>query len=227
MVAQSAMPHPVQPTLLGGRRVLFAMAVELEYGRAQRELFAPLFTGVGPVEAGIVVGAALARLRAIGELPELLVSLGSAGSRTLAQAAVFQVSSVSYRDMDASVLGFPRGETPFLDLPAALPLPCPLPDLPLATLATGASVVSGAAYDTIEADMVDMETFAVVRAAMRFGVPVIGLRGVSDGVSELAELQDWTAALHLVDEGLAGAVGALERLLSGGLDPGALSPAAY
>ncbi|HEV7254789.1 MAG TPA: 5'-methylthioadenosine/S-adenosylhomocysteine nucleosidase [Mesorhizobium sp.] len=227
MVGQTSMPHPIQPTFLGGRRVMFAMAVELEYGQAQRELFAPLFTGVGPVEAGIVVGAALARLRAIGELPELLVSLGSAGSRTLAQAAVFQVSSVSYRDMNASVLGFPRGETPFLGLPASLPLPCPLPDLLLATLATGASVVSGAAYDAVEADMVDMETFAVVRAAMRFGVPVIGLRGVSDGVSELAELKDWTAALHLVDEGLAQAVRALGELLAGGLDPSSLSAAAY
>jgi len=221
------MPHAVQPTLLGGRRVLFGMAVELEYGRKLKELFAPLYTGVGPVEAGVVMGAALARLRAIGELPELVVSLGSAGSRTLPQAAVFQVSRVSYRDMDATVLGFPPGETPFLDLPAALPLPCPLPGLPTATLATGASVVSGAAYDAVDADMVDMETFAVVRAAMRFGVPVIGLRGVSDGVSELSELKDWSAALHLVDEGLADAVHALGDLLAGGLDPSSLSPAAY
>ena len=53
--------------------------------------------------------------------------------------------------------------------------------LPSARLATGASVVSGAGYDAIDADMVDMETFAVVRAAARFDVPVLGLRGVSDG----------------------------------------------
>src|SRR5690606_30493506 len=102
----------------------------------------------------------LAWLECCGEPPDLVVSLGSAGSRRLEQAEVYQAVSVSYRDMDASPLGFPRGVTPFLDLPATLPLPLRIPGVKEATLSTGASIVSGAAYDAVAEDMVDMETFA-------------------------------------------------------------------
>ena len=112
--------------------------------------------------------------------------------------------------MDASVLGFDRGRTPFLDLPARIELMHRIPGLPAASLSTGANVVSGATYDLISEDMVDMETFAHLRAAQRFGIPLIGLRGISDGVEELRELTDWTQYLHVIDERLAEAVDALK-----------------
>jgi adenosylhomocysteine nucleosidase len=119
--------------------------------------------------------------------------------------------------MDASPLGVPRGETPFLGLPATVSLPCPIPGIPAATLSTGANVVSGCAYEAIEAEMVDMETFAILRACQRFGVPLIGLRGISDGAAELRHAGDWTDYLHIVDERLADAVDRLEPALGQGL----------
>lgn len=131
----------------------------------------------------------------------------------LDHAAVYQASSVAYRDMDASSLGFPKGVTPLLDQPAVLPLPYPIPGVPTATLCTGANVVSGAAYDAIDAEMVDMETWALVRAAQTFGVPLIALRGVSDGRAELKALEDWTSTLHHVDETLAAALDRLTAVL--------------
>ena len=54
-----------------------------------------------------------------------------------------------------------------------------------------------------------METFAVLRACQRFDVPLVGLRGVSDGAAELSVYDDWAEYLHLVDEQLAVAVDAL------------------
>ncbi len=182
------------------------MAAEPEYGPALRARVRPLITGVGPVEAAAGVAHALAILQAEAVLPDVLISLGSAGSRTLDHARVYRIASVSYRDMDARALGFPKGETPFPRLPAVLALADGPAALPVAHLATGASVVSGAAYDGVDADMVDMETFAVVRAAARFGVPVMGLRGVSDGRSDLSALEHWTDALAEVDQALAGAL---------------------
>lgn len=182
------------------------MAAEPEYGPSLRARIRPLITGVGPVEAAAGVAHALALLQAENDLPDLIVSLGSAGSRTLEHARVYRIASVSYRDMDASVLGFPKGETPFPRLPAILHLADGPAALSSARLATGASVVSGKAYDAVDADMVDMETFAVVRAAARFGVPVMGLRGVSDGRSDLSALEHWTDALAEVDQALAQAL---------------------
>lgn len=186
-----------------GTSVLFVMAVEAEYGQHLRKLFKPLICGVGPVEAAVALSAKLARLEAQSRLPDLVLSLGSAGSRTLEQTGIYQVSHVSYRDMDATALGFAKGQTPFLDLPPVIELPCAFPDLPKASLATGASVVSGVAYDGIAADMVDMETYGLLRATQMFGVPLIGLRGISDGAKELRHVDDWREFLHLLDEKLA------------------------
>lgn len=194
----------------GAHRLLYVMAADAEYGQHLRARITPLMIGVGPVEAGISLAVALAGSDA---MPDIIVSLGSAGSRTLEQGAVYQASSVSYRDMDASPLGFEKGQTPFMDLPVELPLDALVPDLPAARLSTGANIVTGAAYDAIDADMVDMETFALKRAAMRFGIPLVALRGISDGAADLHHFDDWTQYLHVVDENLAEAVDRLEAAL--------------
>jgi adenosylhomocysteine nucleosidase len=86
----------------------------------------------------------------------------------------------------------------------------------LATLSTGAAIVSGAGYDAVGAEMVDMETYAIKRAADRFGLPLVALRGISDGDSELRHIGDWTQYLHLIDERLAAAVDTLEAAIASG-----------
>jgi len=198
---------------------LYVMAADAEYGEHLKARITPLITGVGPVEAAVSLTRALARSELEGDLPKLVVSLGSAGSRTLEQCGLYQASSVTYRDMDASALGFPKGMTPFLDLPAELPLTPAIPGLPQARLSTGANIVSGPAYDGIDADMVDMETFAILRACQTFGVPLIALRGISDGASELGHLIDWTQYLHIIDEKLAAAVDLIETAVAQGRLP--------
>ncbi|SFQ00489.1 adenosylhomocysteine nucleosidase [Mesorhizobium sp. NFR06] len=202
---------------IGEKSVLFVMAAEAEYGPHLKNLFTPLMTGVGPVEAGVRLAAELAALKAEASLPDLVVSLGSAGSRKLEQTEIYQAVSVGYRDIDASPLGFEKGATPFLDLPVTVPLPFVIPGVKTATLSTGGAIISGAAYDAIDADMVDMETFACLRACQLFGVPLIGLRGISDGAADLRHVNDWTEYLHVIDEKLAAAVGLLERAIGDGL----------
>lgn len=205
----------VEPTRFAGRDILFVMAAELEYGRHLRERFIPLMTGVGPVEAAISLTANLTALAAADKLPSTIVSLGSAGSRVLDQGEVYQVIDVSYRDMDASALGLEKGVTPFLDQPARLVLPYVIPGLPRASLSSGGNVVSGFGYDGILAQMVDMETYSVVRVADRFGIPVIGLRGISDGHAELTEMNHWSASLKDLDRKLAEAVDMMAAAVEG------------
>jgi len=193
---------------------LCVMAAEAEYGPALKARIKPLITGVGPVEAAIATTAVLAQLAHAASLPDLVISLGSAGSQTLDHGRIYWVDEVTYRDMDATVLGFAPGVTPFLGEPASLTLASGPQGQPYARLATGGSVVSGEAYDAIDADMVDMETYAVVRAAARFGLPVLGLRGISDGKADLTVLEDWTGTLSVIDEGLAEALDLLARELT-------------
>ncbi|MDD7971668.1 5'-methylthioadenosine/S-adenosylhomocysteine nucleosidase [Roseinatronobacter alkalisoli] len=203
-------------TPVKGYRVLFLMAVEAEYGTHLRARFEPVLTGVGPVEGGVVTAATLAALQGADGLPDLVVSLGSAGSARLAHCGVYQASAIAYRDMDASALGFARGVTPFLDQPAEIPLAHQIPGIAQASLSTGGAVISGAIYDAIAQDMVDMESYAVLRACQLFGVPLIALRGISDGKAPLGGLHDWTEYLHIIDEGLAQAVDKLEQALDTG-----------
>lgn len=200
----------------GGYRVLFVMAAEAEYGVHLQSMIQPLFLGIGPVEAAVGMGVALQGLSYESKLPDLVVSLGSAGSRNLPLAQVFQVSSVSWRDIDASVLGFPKGITPLLDLPAEITLPTPLKNLPVARLSTGSNIVSGQGYETIDAEMVDMETFAILRACQQFSVQLVGLRGISDGKEDLERYTDWTRLLPRIDENLADALKQLENVLATG-----------
>ncbi|WP_090847507.1 5'-methylthioadenosine/S-adenosylhomocysteine nucleosidase [Paracoccus alkenifer] len=202
---------------IAGRRLLFTMAAPEEYGPALRALISPVMTGIGPVEAAISVTAALTRLEAARALPEAVVCLGSAGSRHLEQGGVYQARSVGWRDMDVSALGFARGLTPGLDLPAELALGLQIPGIPSASLSSGAAIVSGADYDTIDADMVDMETHAVCRACLGFAVPMIGLRGISDGAEPLTGFMDWTRYLAEIDRRLAAALELLAVAVGEGL----------
>ncbi|QLP96911.1 MAG: 5'-methylthioadenosine/S-adenosylhomocysteine nucleosidase [Rhodoblastus sp.] len=211
-----ARPARAAPTLFAvdGRRILVVMAAQAEYGPALQARLRPAMIGVGPVEAAIGATRALEACLDAGGPPDLALSLGSAGSNRLEQGAVYQIASVSYRDMDASALGFVKGVTPFVDHPPTIALPYRLPDIPVATLSTGADIVSGAAYAAIEADMVDMESFAVLRACAAFGVPMIGLRGVSDGAKDLHHYDDWTALLGHIDAEMAAIVDRLGDLLA-------------
>ena len=82
-------------------------------------------------------------------------------------------------------------------------MPHLIPDVPLARLSTGANIVSGAAYGGIDAEMVDMETFAHLRRCQRAGLPLIDLRGISDGAAELSHVDDLREYFHVIDEKLA------------------------
>lgn len=202
---------------VGRVRVLHVMAAEAEYGEELRARISPLLTGVGPVEAGVVVADALARLAATDAAPEVVITLGSAGSAVHPRGSVHQVASVSWRDIDASVLGIPAGETPFLDLAAEQPIPWQVPDVSSTRLSTGADVVSGNAYERIDAELVDMETWGVLRACQRADVALIGLRGVSDGDAELEGVGDWRDHLAGVDVVLAQTLDRVHAAIAAGL----------
>ncbi|MGY6708589.1 MAG: 5'-methylthioadenosine/S-adenosylhomocysteine nucleosidase [Rhizobiaceae bacterium] len=204
-----------EPTSFAGRKILFVMAAETEIGEHLRKRITPLITGVGPVETAITLTASLHELAAAKKLPDLIVSMGAAGSRVLEQGEVYQVSDVTYRDMDASALGYEKGVTPHLDQPATIVLPYVIPGLPRASLSSGGTVVTGFAFDSILAQMVDMETYSVVRVAERFGIPVVGLRGVLEAQPDLADAADAPEGLAKLDKQLAEALDKLAAAFEG------------
>ena len=83
-------------------------------------------------------------------------------------------------------------------------------------------MLKGADYGALDADLADMETFAVLRACQRFGIQAIGLRGVSDGDDDDPGIDGWTKRLGVLDKLLADAVeqipAALGRMTAGGAE---------
>ena len=168
----------------------------------------PTFIGVGPIEASY--NATKSIMLAIGEdkKPDIIFSVGSAGSSTLDQSKLYQIKSVSYRDMNASAFGFEKGVTPFVDYPASFEMPCLFSDIPKASLSTGADIInaqgtSGRSFNDIDSDAVDMETYAVKRICDGFNIPMIGLRGISDGQDPSEGYKTWEEYLHIIDKHLA------------------------
>jgi len=190
-------------TLRNGKSVLFLMATAAEYLANLKQVFVPAIIGVGPVEAALNTGLILSALE---KKPDATILLGSAGSAVLGQGSVYQATSIAYRDMDASPLGFPKGQTPFLDQPPIINMPISIPGLAQASLSTGANIVITDGFGGIAQEMVDMESYAVVRVCQAYQTDLIVLRGISDGSEELEVYEDWTALLPTVDKNLAAAV---------------------
>jgi adenosylhomocysteine nucleosidase len=186
--------------LNNGQYILPLMATTIEYGEHLKNLIQPHIIGVGPVEAAMNTMHILCESA---ERPNFVILIGSSGSAMLAQGEVYQASSVSYRDMDASAIGFTKGKTPFVDLPAELPLDPLFDFLTHATLSTGGKVIVGDEFSEQTADMVDMESFAVKRVCQAFDIPMIVVRGISDGKEELQKFDDWTELLPELDQKFA------------------------
>jgi adenosylhomocysteine nucleosidase len=139
------------------------MAADAEYGPHLKARITPLMTGVGPVEASRAADA--------GALPpgsgstaagDFVVSLGSAGSATLEQTGVYQASArFPIATWTPRHFGFDQGRH-------ALPRSSGGGDAPRShsrhpggdAFRPAPTIVSGPAYQGIDADMVEMETYA-------------------------------------------------------------------
>ncbi len=180
----------IETKTIGTTRVLYVMAADAEYGTHLRARIAPPDDGRRPVEAAVVLTRALAQLEAAGRLPHLVVSLGSAGSAALEQTGVYQASSLSYRDMDASAFGFEKGVTPFLDLPATVPLSIRIPDVPAERGFHGANVISGPPMPASMPTWWTWRALPCCAPARPSAFALIGLRGISDGAAEVKHVSD-------------------------------------
>jgi adenosylhomocysteine nucleosidase len=143
-----------------------------------------LVTGIGKTAAATAVARALA---AYGDLADLeLVNIGTAGSLHDHHDGLFEPGVVVNHDIDAAAiraLGYDPEER----------LECGTGN-PGVVLATGDVFVSDPLVRTrlaADADLVDMEGYAVVYAARRFAVPVRLVKHVSDNADETA--LDWPA----------------------------------
>jgi adenosylhomocysteine nucleosidase len=151
-----------------------------------------LYTGLGKVNAALILARKLASLRARGELPSLVVNFGTAGSRNLPTRSVVACRKFVQRDMDVTGLGFALGETPFESTPVTLEFPAVFGDLPEGVCGTGDRFETGEI--PVACDVIDMEAYALAKACLYESVPFACAKYISDGADGTAA-DDWQASL--------------------------------
>ena len=173
---------------------LVVMALPLEAQDVFEQAGIPvLYTGVGKVNATLMLMRELARYRHAGRALPGVVNFGSAGSRRFATGTLVACTTFEQRDMDVSGLGFPPGVTPFDAVPAVLQFETPFTSLPAATCGTGDSFETGTR--AASGDVVDMEAYALAKVCHVEGTAFACAKFVSDGADHAAAA-DWQANLH-------------------------------
>ncbi|GHC40800.1 nucleosidase [Streptomyces cinnamoneus] len=151
-------------------RPLLVVAVREEAAHLDGDL-PVLLTGIGKVNAT----AALATVLARGERPSEIINLGTAGALRPGWEGIHEVAKVIQHDLDTPVLQALTGRT------YGAPVTLNSADGP--TLATGDLFVSdpdARARLAEQADLVDMEGYALATVAHREGVPLRLIKHVSD-----------------------------------------------
>lgn len=147
-----------------------------------------LHTGIGKVNASY----GLAK-RIVQERPEVVVNMGTAGSRLHAGGSIINPTRFVQRDMDVTPLGFEKFQTPFSNDPIEIEHGIRVDNL------IGGVCGTGDNFDASEAagafDVVDMEAYALALICKREDIPFLCLKYVSDGADDEAH-NDWNAALH-------------------------------
>ncbi len=183
----------IDPTL-----PLVVVAVDLEAKELQTSL-PILITGVGKIASGHAVLATLGPL-APTQRPAMVLNMGTAGALIDGISGTHLIGRVLQHDLDGLAIEALVGHNPTPDLM--------LGDGP--TLATGDRFIATESERRAlaqRAQLVDMEGYAVARAAMALGVEVALVKHVSDNANEAASLtwaQSVTACSHHLGTWLAG-----------------------
>lgn len=175
--------------------ILVVMALQNESQGLFEEYGAPvIFTGVGKVNATYTLTKALLERKAAGQKTDLVINLGSAGSRAFPRGSLVLCNKFVQHDMNVSALGFKHGETPYDTL---LPMVLEHNRKLEKEIFTGICG-SGDSFATselkVECNVADMEAYALAKVCLFEKVPFISIKYITDGADEEAA-NDWEAAL--------------------------------
>lgn len=170
---------------------LIVMALEIET-QGLFEDIPVLYTGLGKVNAAMVLMRKLSEYRCAGRaLPEV-VNFGTAGSPHFDTGTLVGCHRFVQRDMDVRPLGYSYGFTPFENLPPQLEFPVAFPALPQGLCGSGDSFATG--ESVLHCEVVDMEAYAYAKVCVVEGASFACAKFITDGADHDAR-QDWSQNL--------------------------------
>ena len=176
------------------KKTLIVCALELETQGQLDDDYNVVYTGVGKINATFHLQSKLGEIyNSYQELPKLVINYGTAGGRRILIGQLVDCTKFIQRDMDATALGFDKGQTPFEE------------DVPLVLDSTkvkfnpiGKHYVCGSGDNFVEdieneidyIDVFDMEAYALARVCSYYNVPFISFKYITDNVNEHSS-KDW------------------------------------
>lgn len=176
-------------------KVIMALPSESQ-GLFEKELPADqlFYCGVGKINAAFKTTEVILKYN-----PDLILNLGTAGSKKLKTHDIVECAGFVQRDMDISPLGLPIGETPLDDIKGLIQTETFLTKLQRGVCGTGDSFEIGP-YK-LECDLVDMEAYAMAKVCKRLKTKFVSIKYITDGSDDSAH-KDWVANLRPASEKL-------------------------
>lgn len=169
---------------------LIVIAHKDELNEDFRNLHANLIvTGVGKVNAAYYLTKKLTELRVQNKLPKYVINMGSAGSKKYKKGALVYCHKFIQRDMDCTIFGYEKGQTPGDAFPVILEHKKLVNNLPTGICGSGDSFVTTEDFDN-RIDVVEMEAYALARVCKIEGVDFISIKYITDGLDETGH-DDW------------------------------------
>jgi adenosylhomocysteine nucleosidase len=170
--------------------IVFAMKEEAQSFFKEEHV---IFTGIGKVNATFSLTQKLTEMKALGQLPDLVINFGSAGSPIFKTHELVEITSFVQRDMDVSPMGIPKYRTPYESAPWKLGSSQRFfPELAEGVAGTGDSFdISGQAP---EWNVVEMEAFALAKVCWFLKIPFCSVKYITDGADHGAH-NDFAANL--------------------------------
>ncbi len=141
-----------------------------------------LITGIGKLNAAVTLAEELFRAQAQGIVPGMIINIGTAGSLG-APGGIHRIKEVRIHDFSVTSVGEAAGDNsyPIITIPGV-----PETGMRLATGDCFIESAEDAARIAQNADLVDMEGYAVAMVAQRAGIPVELIKIVSDSADDNA-----------------------------------------
>ena len=167
--------------IMNKNEVLIVCALEAET-QGQLEDWNVLYTGVGKINATMNLVDRLSDYNYV--KPKLIINYGTAGSHKYNKGEFVDCTRFRQRDMDVSVLGFKRGETPFEKTPPTM-IEMETDFNPIGKneiCNTGDSFVKdGKEYTQgFQSEVLDMEAYALAKVCYHYNVPFISFKYITD-----------------------------------------------
>jgi len=149
-----------------------------------------IYTGVGKVNATYELTAELFFQMKLSKVPTLVINFGTAGSREIPIHTLVDCTQFIQRDMDATGLGFLKGETPFEDKIGM--------NFSYVNNSIGKGYICGSGDNFVEniedeivhIDVFDMEAYALAKVCYKVGIDFVSFKYITDNVNEKSA-DDW------------------------------------